>query len=183
MSEAAEKLMDVDEFLVWAEGREGKWELHDGAAVAMAPEAGVTLARKNLRGCRACCRVPAPGRRLRRLRGGHGGARQRAPRLCAGRLRDLSAPKPPDEIETSNSPHRRRSPLALHRRLRPRRQAGGLFQPALASSIICWSTPTGAWLILHSRGREGVIETRILREGEVRLDPPGLAFDVAELFG
>ena len=38
MSEAAVKLMDVDEFLAWAEGREGKWELHDGTAVAMAPE-------------------------------------------------------------------------------------------------------------------------------------------------
>ncbi len=38
MSEAAEKLMDVDEFLTWADGREGKWELHDGRVVAMAPE-------------------------------------------------------------------------------------------------------------------------------------------------
>jgi Uma2 family endonuclease len=38
-------------------------------------------------------------------------------------------------------------------------------------------------VIQHSRGREGVIETRILRDGEVKLDPPGLAFAFAELFG
>ena len=24
------KLMTVDEFLLWAEGKEGRWELHDG---------------------------------------------------------------------------------------------------------------------------------------------------------
>ena len=32
------KQMTVDEFLSWAEGREGRWELHDGAPVMMVPE-------------------------------------------------------------------------------------------------------------------------------------------------
>ena len=27
------KQMTVDEFLLWAEGKEGRWELHDGAPV------------------------------------------------------------------------------------------------------------------------------------------------------
>jgi len=43
--------------------------------------------------------------------------------------------------------------------------------------------PDRAVLILHNRGREGVIETRIPHEGTVRIDPPGIAFEVAELFG
>ena len=30
--------MDVDAFLAWAEGREGRWELRDGQPVLMAPE-------------------------------------------------------------------------------------------------------------------------------------------------
>ncbi len=30
--------MTVDEFLVWAEGRDGRWELQDGELVGMAPE-------------------------------------------------------------------------------------------------------------------------------------------------
>ena len=32
------KQMTVDEFLLWAEGKEGRWELHDGVPVMMAPE-------------------------------------------------------------------------------------------------------------------------------------------------
>jgi Uma2 family endonuclease len=31
--------MTVDEFLVWAEGREGRWELYNGVPYLMAPEA------------------------------------------------------------------------------------------------------------------------------------------------
>jgi len=30
--------MTVDEFLLWAEGKEGRWELHDGVPVMMSPE-------------------------------------------------------------------------------------------------------------------------------------------------
>jgi Uma2 family endonuclease len=32
------KHMTADEFLLWAEGKEGRWELHDGVAVLMSPE-------------------------------------------------------------------------------------------------------------------------------------------------
>ena len=32
------KQMTSDEFLRWAEGRDGRWELHDGVPVMMAPE-------------------------------------------------------------------------------------------------------------------------------------------------
>jgi Uma2 family endonuclease len=32
------KLMTAEEFLPWAEGKEGRWELHDGVPVMMAPE-------------------------------------------------------------------------------------------------------------------------------------------------
>ena len=32
------KLMTVEEFLPWAEGQEGRWELHDGVPVMMSPE-------------------------------------------------------------------------------------------------------------------------------------------------
>ena len=30
--------MTVDDFLVWAETQEGRWELYDGVPVAMSPE-------------------------------------------------------------------------------------------------------------------------------------------------
>ena len=38
MPGVAKSEMDVDAFLAWAEGREGRWELRDGQPVLMAPE-------------------------------------------------------------------------------------------------------------------------------------------------
>ena len=38
MSAVAKPKMTVDEFLVWAEGRDGRWELQDGEVLAMSPE-------------------------------------------------------------------------------------------------------------------------------------------------
>jgi Uma2 family endonuclease len=38
MNALAKQRMTVDEFLAWADGREGKWELADGVPVAMSPE-------------------------------------------------------------------------------------------------------------------------------------------------
>ena len=38
MSVAVEEPMSADEFLLWAEAQDGRWELQDGALVAMAPE-------------------------------------------------------------------------------------------------------------------------------------------------
>jgi Uma2 family endonuclease len=46
MSMAAEKPMTVEEFLAWAEGRDGRWELIDGRPVAMAPERAAHLLSK-----------------------------------------------------------------------------------------------------------------------------------------
>ena len=38
MSDTAKSEMDVDAFLSWAEGRDGRWELRDGRPVMMSPE-------------------------------------------------------------------------------------------------------------------------------------------------
>ena len=38
MPGVANSEMGVEEFLVWAEGREGRWELRDGEPVLMAPK-------------------------------------------------------------------------------------------------------------------------------------------------
>ena len=38
MSSAPEPTLTTDEFLPWAEAQGGRWELHDGVAVMMAPE-------------------------------------------------------------------------------------------------------------------------------------------------
>jgi Uma2 family endonuclease len=38
MSTPAQRKMTVDEFLAWAEGQEGRWELYNGVPYHMAPE-------------------------------------------------------------------------------------------------------------------------------------------------
>ncbi|HEY6721545.1 MAG TPA: Uma2 family endonuclease, partial [Burkholderiales bacterium] len=38
MSNLAQSEMDVAAFLLWADGRDGRWELRDGQPVLMAPE-------------------------------------------------------------------------------------------------------------------------------------------------
>src|SRR5271169_5935148 len=38
------KLMTVEEFLPWAEGKEGRWELHDGVPVMMSSADPVMMA-------------------------------------------------------------------------------------------------------------------------------------------
>ena len=43
MSSPARNEMDVDAFLAWAEGRDGRWELRDGQTVMMAPNGRFAL--------------------------------------------------------------------------------------------------------------------------------------------
>jgi Uma2 family endonuclease len=38
MSTPAQRKMTVDEFLAWAEGQDGRWELYNGVPYRMAPE-------------------------------------------------------------------------------------------------------------------------------------------------
>jgi Uma2 family endonuclease len=180
MSEAAAKVMTVDEFLAWAVGREGKWELHDGLAVAMAPEQAYHCRVKTfvgsalltaLRRRRADCGVYTDGLAVRI-------AERRAfvPDVLV-----TCPPTLPKQLETTN-------PLVVVEILSPSTAAldhgakleGYFSLPGLAYYLLI--DPDRRVLIQHSRGREGVIETRILHEGEVRLDPPGIAFDVSELF-
>src|SRR5690242_12325748 len=74
MSSPARNEMDVDAFLRWAEGRDGRWELRDGQAVLMAPEraahALVKLAaqialREGVRRAGLSCRVFPDGMTVR----------------------------------------------------------------------------------------------------------------------
>jgi len=181
MSDAATKLMTVDEFLVWAEGRDGKWELHDGEPVAMAPERiAHTLVKMSTAGALvdAVRRAGAPCTAL---------AEGVTVRVTARRafVPDASIICPPphhNDVETS-------SPVVVVEVLSPSTAAfdhgpkleGYFSLPSLAHYLLL--DPDRRVVIQHSRGKDGVIETRIWREGAMRLDPPGIVVDVAELFG
>lgn len=178
---AAEKLMTVEEFLGWAEGREGRWELIDGRPVAMSPErvahltakaeAWVALRRAVGRAGLPCTVFPD-------------GATVRISARTAfepDALVTCGASVPPDAIEIPD-------PMIVVEVLSEgtaRRDHGvkleGYFSvPSVAHYLIL--DPERATLIHHRRGEGDVIETRILTGGTMRLDPPGLELAVAEFF-
>ena len=161
-----------------ADGREGKWELYDGVPVAMSPEWVRDTAAKSdaafalsaaLDRAGVPCRAYAKGFSVRI-------AENRA--FVPETLVVYPAPLP-DDREISNplivvEPF---SPTAAYYGLK---LEGYFSLPSLAHYLIL--DPERRVVIHHARGRDDVIETRILHEGRLHLDPPGLDVEVAELF-
>jgi Uma2 family endonuclease len=181
MSTVAKPQMTVDEFLVWGEGREGRWELHDGQVVAMSPERlvhtetkyeVVTALKSAIKRAGALCHAVPDGATVRIA--ARTAFEPDALVYCGPRL-------PPDAIEIPE-------PLIVVEVLSEGTAArdhglkleGYFSLPSLAHYLIL--DPEGGAVIHHKRGQGGVIETRIVRDGMLRLDPPGLEMPVQEMF-
>ena len=180
MSDAAEKLIDVDEYLAWAEGREGKFELHEGRVVAMAPEMAVhalvkgyavTALNVALRRRRGECGVYADGLAVRITR-----RRVFIPDVV------VTCPRTPDRVVETTTP------LVVVEVLSPSTAAfdhgakleGYFSLPSLAHYLIV--DPERRLVIHHAREDGERAATRILHGGFLRLDPPGIEVAVEDLF-
>lgn len=183
------KLMTVEEFLPWAEGQEGRWELHDGVPVMissaepamMAPERAAHI-RTKFRAAKAMegglvtaalpCEVFADGM---------------AVRVDARTTYEPDAsvvcgpPAPADAIEIDN-------PVIVVEVLSPTtaaidhgRKLSGYFSLASVEHYLILD-PDRRVVIHHKRGGGDAIETRVLSEGAVKLDPPGFEISVESLF-
>jgi Uma2 family endonuclease len=182
MSDAAQNLMTVDEFLATADERDGRWELEHGVAYAMAPE---------LMG-----HARAKGRTYRAL----GDAIRRAGLDCeavtdslAVRITPRTAYQPdamvycgsalPDDVREVGSP------VIIAEVLSPSTEMRDTLRKLIAyftlPSVIHYLVldPRDRALVHHKRGEGGLIETRPLAGGPLRLDPPGLDLVVEDLFG
>jgi len=181
MSTVAKPLMTVDEFLAWAEGRDGRWELQDGELVAMAPERVARLEtkaealialRSAIRRANAPCHAVPDGATVRIA--ARTAFEPDALVYCGPRL-------PPDSIEIPE-------PLIVVEvlsggtaaRNHGVKLAGYFSLPSVAHYLIL--DPDNRTVIHHKRGQGDVIETRILRDGQIRLDPPGLEIPVQDMF-
>jgi Uma2 family endonuclease len=181
MSSPAQSEMEVDAFLVWAEGRQGRWELRDGQPVMMAPEraahaltklsAQIAL-REGVRRAGLTCRVFPDGMTVR---------------ITARTAFEPDAlvvcPSPPD-LNTMEIPN----PVLLVEVLSPSTAADdhglkldGYFSVRRIEHYLIIDADRRI-MIHHKRGRDGAIETRILRDGAVRLDPPRFEAEVATFF-
>jgi len=183
------KLMTVEEFLPWAEGRDGRWELHDGVPVMissaepvmMAPERAAHIRTKfgaakalerGLATAGLPCEVFADGMAVRV--DSRTTYEPDASVVCGPRV-------PADAIEIDN-------PVIVVEVLSPttaaidhgRKLSGYFSLPSVEHYLIL--DPDRRVAIHHKRGSGDAIETRVRSEGVVRLDPPGFEVAVEALF-
>lgn len=181
MATAPKQRMDVDEFLAWAQTVPGKHELVDGQVWAMSPE--------RTRHARAKFAVQ---RALHTAIGRSSGACELLPDGMTVRIDRATAYEPDaliycgprlpgDAIEVPE-------PLVVIEVLSPSTRAHdsgvkltGYFSLASVQHYLLVDADRRL-VIHHRRGAGDLIETRILSQGMLRLDPPGIEAPLAEIF-
>ena len=172
--------MSVDEFLDWAEGREERHELIDGHPHAMSPErighaeakfAAQTALKDAIGRAGLPCHMLPDGITVRI--DAHTAYEPDALVYCGPRLPrgDTMVPAPVVVVEVL-SPGTRETDTGL-------KLAGYFAVPGLRHYLI---VDIDRRTVIHHRRDGDDIATRILGSGPLRLDPPGLDLDVAELF-
>ena len=172
--------LTVDEYLAWANGRPGRYELHDGAVVMMSPETVGHLRAKGAvyralqdaiekSGLR--CHAMPDGATLRTTRGAF---EPDALVYCGEPLDDsmIEVPEPVIVVEVL-------SPSTQHIDVNIK-LAAYFSLPSVAHYIIL--APGKKPLVHHQRQSDGTILTRIVSAGPILLDPPGLDLDVERCF-
>jgi Uma2 family endonuclease len=181
MSSPARNEMDVDAYLLWAEGRDGRWELRDGQPVLMAPERALHAlvkyaAQETLKAAIRKAGLPC-------LMFPDGMTVRMNPRT-AFEPDALVVCAPPTDLNTMEIPN----PVIVVEVLSPSTAADdhgikldGYFSLGSVFHYLILD-PDRRVMIHHRRGHAGAIETRVLREGVVILDPPGFEAQVAAFF-
>jgi Uma2 family endonuclease len=181
MTALRKELMSVDDFVAWAERQPERWELLDGIPTAMSPER-VVHGDVKYRVARGLDRAIASANvRCRFV------LDSAAVRIDARSLYQPDAlvycgePVPGDALEIPN-------PVVVFEVLSPgnaatdlRDKLQGYFRvPSIHHYLIV--DPDKHLVIHHARGETDLIATRIVTDGILRLDPPGIELTVEELF-
>lgn len=172
--------LTVDEFLAWADGRPGRYELHDSAVVMMSPESMGHLKAKGAvyralqdaldrRG--AGCHALPDGATVRTSRGAF---EPDALVYCGDPLDDArtEVPAPVIVVEVL-SPSTQHIDIGL-------KLAAYFSVPSVIHYLIV--NPGDPPLVHHQRQANGKILTSLYATGSIRLDPPGLELDVERCF-
>ena len=174
--------MTVDEYLAWAEGQPGRYELYDGTVYAMSPEgAGHAKVKGAVYGALMA------GIRARRL------PCHALPDGMTVRV-DAATAYEPDALvycgqEVAPSAVEIPNPVILvevlspaTRRIDASKKLAGYFRlPSVAHYLIV--DPKEPLILHHTRGTGETILTHIVREGIIMLDPPGLELAMADVYG
>ena len=181
MNVMATPKMTVDEFLTWAEGRPGKYELFGGVVQQMSPEraehvrvkASVWLAmRQAIRDKNLACEALTDGMTVRIDL--HKAFVPDVVVHCEESLdgQSIEVSKPVIVVEVL-SPSTASADVSS-------KLAGYFLLPSIQHYVIV--APEDRSVIHHRRTVGGVIETRALYEGEFDLNPPGIRIDIGDFF-
>ena len=182
MSEVPQSSMSVDEFLAWAEGQPGRYELVNGRVFAMTPErlrhaetkfaVQAALARAIASAGLSCFMVP-DGLTVRIDRTN---AFEPDALVYCGERRSgdtVDVPDPVIVVEVLSPSTRSHDTVG--------KLAGYFTLPSLRHYLIVDSERR--MIVHHQRGAADTIATRIVGFGFVRLKPPGIEIAVDDLFG
>jgi Uma2 family endonuclease len=181
MTALRKHLMTVDEFMSWAGRQPEQWELFDGIPVAMSPER-VVHGDVKYRIARALDAALAKAKVPCRFVLDSAAIRIDARNLYQpDALVYCGEEIPGDALEIP-------SPVVVFEVLSPgnaitdlRDKLQGYFRVASIQHYLVVD-PDKYLIIHHARAHADAIATRIVSEGSLRLDPPGIELTVAELF-
>jgi Uma2 family endonuclease len=175
-----QSLMSVSDFLAWSEKQPGRWELLDGAAIAMSPER-VVHGEVKYRVARALDAAISKA-----------GIRCRFVLDSAGvRINEHSLYQPDALVycgnEASANATEIPNPLVVFEVLSPgnaatdlRDKLRGYFRVASIEHYLIVD-PDKRLVIHHARGDADRLTTRIAGEGVLRINPPGIELAVSDL--
>ncbi|MDX2259368.1 MAG: Uma2 family endonuclease [Hyphomicrobiaceae bacterium] len=174
--------MTVDEYLAWAEGRPGRYELYGGEVFAMAPEraahaeikgAVYEVLKAATRAARCCCHVLPDGMTVRV--DPYAAHEPDALVYCGQKVAGdaIEIPEPVIVVEVL-SPSTRRVDASA--------KLGDYFRlPSVAHYLIVEPDPLNRLVIHHARAGDAIL-TRIVTGTVVRLDPPGIEVDANQFY-
>jgi Uma2 family endonuclease len=173
--------MTVDEYLAWAEGRPGRYELYAGTVYAMAPERAAHAKTKfaaqiallaAIRRANVPCHVLPDGMTVRIDR--ETAHEPDALVYCGNELPGsvLEVPDPVILVEVLSRSTRHVDAAA--------KLSGYFSLPSVRHYLML--DPDKRIVIHHVRGEDDLIATRIVREGALRLEPPGIEITLTEIF-
>lgn len=182
MAEPAPARMTAAAFIAWAmEQPDGRWELDDGEVVAMASErSGHALVKAEA--WRALSDgVRAAGLRCQVFPDGMAVVVDETTVYAPDASVRCGQPLHPEAVSFSD-------PVIVVEVVSPssraldsqRKLLGNFGLPTVRHYLVI--DLHGRALVHHARDAAGEIRTRILRDGALRLDPPGLSLEVADLF-
>lgn len=174
--------MTVNEFLSWAKDKPGRYELLKGEVHAMSPEG---VGHAEIKGAVYAALLAAVRARGLPCHVLPDGATVRIDDTTAfepDALVYCGEKLPPDAIEVPNpviivevlSPSTRRVDLSL-------KLVGYFRLPSVAHYLIV--DPAQPSILHHARQASGDILTRIVTEGCITLDPPGIEIALADIYG